>query len=394
MTRFSRVTFNAAHNYLGLTSEVLRTEKAINDIACHPLPPSFYDSGLKYLRQRFDKVALSSDSGTDGEYFSHPSSAQSSSSSLHPKGKGHSQQGSPSAPFKNLPSRQQVHAGDLHISTGPPGELHRQLPRRMSTLFGGNFTRRDSTSAKNSDLPNGRILPTEEFDLRDEVMSCIAKSIGLIQPPMSRADSVEASPAFPPSDSGRSKNGPFRSSFGSLSMLDVGDDASSVTGSASSSTMADGYMSGLDNEVEILFFSAGSVLAKAGERNTGKFQGSATDLKPTYHLLGLFYVIEGFLDIILPGRDDTLSDEKPTKPEQPQTEASSRSPQTEAQHSIPTPREGPPRQHSTGHDRKPLFTVKAGGIAGYLCKYKLPFSVYYPLTPNQHHSGRLLLTLT
>lgn len=60
LTRFSRVTFYAAHKYLGLTSEVLRTEKAINEIACHPLPPSFYEgNGLQHLRQRFDAGAVS-----------------------------------------------------------------------------------------------------------------------------------------------------------------------------------------------------------------------------------------------------------------------------------------------------------------------------------------------
>jgi lysophospholipid hydrolase len=31
-----------------------------------------------------------------------------------------------------------------------------------------------------------------------------------------------------------------------------------------------GYMSGLDNEVEILFYPAGSTLASAGEINTGR----------------------------------------------------------------------------------------------------------------------------
>lgn len=46
LTRFARVTFNAAHKYLGLTSELLRTEKLINDIAFHPLVPSFYEGRL------------------------------------------------------------------------------------------------------------------------------------------------------------------------------------------------------------------------------------------------------------------------------------------------------------------------------------------------------------
>lgn len=110
-------------------------------------------------------------------------------------------------------------------------------------------------------------LPGDEFDLRDEVMSCIAKSIGLLQPPISGGESVEASPAFPPFDASKSPQGMFTSPFGSLSLLDVGDDVSSATESSSNAT---GYMCGLDNEVEILFFSTGSTLVKTGERNTGR----------------------------------------------------------------------------------------------------------------------------
>lgn len=369
MTRFSRVTFNAAHNYLGLTTEVLRAEKAINDIACHPLPPSFYDGGLKSLRQRFDGVPLSSDSDTESDYFSHPPSLQSSSASstrTFPdpfQGAQRSQQNSPVVSYKNLPSHQQVHAGDLHLAAGQTNDLHRQLPRRMSTLFGTSFPKRDSSSDQHADAPTGRILSTEEFDLRDEVMSCIAKSIGLIQPPMSGADSIEASPAFPPSESSRPRPGPFRSSFGPLSMLDAADDTSSMTGSVSSFTMAGGYMSGLDNEVEILFFSAGSVLAEAGERNTG-----------------LFYVIEGFLDIVLPQRDGAASDNQSSKGKQPRSEFGKKT----SENGSRTRPAASSRETFTAtppdHDRKPLFTVKAGGIAGYLCTFvacsrRLPHSV-------------------
>ena len=120
-------------------------------------------------------------------------------------------------------------------------------------------------------IPGGQRLNTVDFDLRDEVMSCIAKSIGLLQPPLSGEESVEASPAFPPSEASRSKHGThsFGSSFGSLTLLGMGDDVSSEI-TASSGDNGDGYLSGLDNEVEILFFPAGSVLAKAGEMNTGK----------------------------------------------------------------------------------------------------------------------------
>lgn len=102
-------------------------------------------------------------------------------------------------------------------------------------------------------------------------MSCIAKSIGLLQPPMSGNDSAEDLPASPPSEYRSTTTkvpSAFNSPFGSLSLLDLGDDASSMTGASITSTSNN--LSGLDNEVEILFYAAGTTLAKAGELNTGE----------------------------------------------------------------------------------------------------------------------------
>jgi len=87
---------------------------------------------------------------------------------------------------------------------------------------------------------------------------------------MSDNTSDEASPSFSAVDVGRTSRPDgsiLESPFGTLSLLDIGDDSSSATGG--SSIAASGYMSGLDNEVEILFFSSGSYLAKAGERDIG-----------------------------------------------------------------------------------------------------------------------------
>jgi len=120
-----------------------------------------------------------------------------------------------------------------------------------------------------ADVDNHELV--DDFDLRGEVMSCIAKSIGLLQPPLSGVESIEASPAFSASDSGQGSSRTFNSSFGSLSLLDIGDDSSSITAGSASMTNGD-YMSGLDNEVEILYFAASSTLVKAGERNTGLLQ--------------------------------------------------------------------------------------------------------------------------
>lgn len=279
MTRFSRVTFNAAHKYLGLTTEVLRTEKAINDIACHPLPPIFYEGGgMQQLRQRFDGVGTQdlspSQSEPDADYYG--VSPTTVSSKPRTKSQLSSQEASTISPAK-LPggvrfpprksrsSRHLVQAGDLHSSTAF-GEAYRPLGRILNIPHPPRHELYET--------PEFLHLDGVDFDLRQEVMNCIAVSIGLSQPPLSANTSGDASPSFSgvePSTSGRMSRpagGFLESPFGSLSLLDIGDDSSSATGGSSSVT-ASGYMGGLDNEVEILFFASGSYLAKAGERDIG-----------------------------------------------------------------------------------------------------------------------------
>jgi lysophospholipid hydrolase len=253
LTRFSRVTFNAAHRYLGLTKEVLRTEKAINEIACHPLPASFYEGGgLQYLRQRFDTAGTRVQGDRDYRSPSH-SRIPSSIGSFHMT----SLLDSPvleRPPFKMMTPRQLVQAGDLHSSTGHPPDSFHPLSRSFSIISTSGILR-----------PGLEPEKPEDFDLREEVMSCIAKSIGLLQPPLSGTDSDEASPALPASDGTKTL---FTSPYGSLSLLEMADDSSSVNGGLPAVNTA--LMSGLDNDVEILYFAAGSTLVKAGERNAGK----------------------------------------------------------------------------------------------------------------------------
>ncbi|KAI8990604.1 patatin-domain-containing protein [Trametes punicea] len=358
LTRFSRVTFNAAHNYLGLTTEVLRTEKAINDIACHPLPQSFYEGGLRQLRQRFDGVTISSDSDSDSDYFSYSSSRATSRTALFDEFKTKTSSTAaganylPVTPLKVHASRHFVQAGDLLTSTGHTGDGSRLMARSVSSMFTMPTPRPEHLLGEARDH-NVQRLSTDEFDLREEVMSCIAKSIGLIQPPISGEDSVEASPAFSPSDGGHSRTSAsaYKSPFGSLSLLELGDDASPIrTESCSSSIFTDGYLSNLDNEVEILFFPAGSILAKAGERNTG-----------------LFYVIDGFLDMILPAEDNSNAANKPKKQEDTRQASLLRSDFSFSgrPRSSQAEREAHARSNKD-RSQKPLFTVKPGGIAGYL----------------------------
>jgi len=175
-------------------------------------------------------------------------------------------------------SRHMVQAGDLLIAKGNSGDIFRPLSRTFSVLktprvpYSSLDFEKESRRKTGSKSPKSSRWSADDFDLREEVMSCIAKSIGLLQPPLSGSDSVEASPASPPTDLRRpsmNSNTSFPSSFGSLSLLDLGDDASSMTGTSSIASTGN-YLSGLDNEVEILFYAAGSTLAKAGEVSTGR----------------------------------------------------------------------------------------------------------------------------
>ena len=270
------MTFTAAHKYLGLTSEVLRTEKAINEIACHPLPDSFYEGGgLQYLRHRFDGTSTSPDAELDyfdftqtpGNFNAHSRENTSAPTSLP---KINETPVSIRGNLAEIPSahksRLNVQAGDLMMPKQSGSETFK-VKRSNSILNTPRVPRSSDDTNHGQRMNGGAKWSAEDFDLREEVMSCIAKSIGLLQPSISDGDSNEHSPALPPVDSRRSM-GSFNSPFGSLSLLDLEDDMSSVT--ASSALSAGNHsMSGLDNEVEILFFPAGSTLVKAAEQNTG-----------------------------------------------------------------------------------------------------------------------------
>jgi lysophospholipid hydrolase len=202
------------------------------------------------------------------------------------------------------------------------------------------------------------IGPADEFDLRDEVMTCISRSIGLTQPSTSISPSIDSSPVLTAQDASL-KRAVFSSSFGSLSYLGIQarDDESSITGSSTT-----GGLEGMDieNETEILFFPRDSILCKAGERGPG-----------------LFFVIEGWLDVLMPESHanslgklaDNNENQKPTP----------LNPTSNSRHgSQPMSRSGSTSRNSS-HDAnlgslpaigpkasKPLFSVKPGGIAGYL----------------------------
>ncbi|UZJ53575.1 hypothetical protein CBS101457_002895 [Exobasidium rhododendri] len=353
LTRLSRVTFHTAHKYLGLTKEVMRTEKSINELACFPLPSAFYEQGgMERLRQRFlpEPLKKQKDVAERDDYFQFHSRdstfertdrKQSSSSTLHGKlnaSSGSSEKtpvrarppstpwGHPDPPLKTPTSRMSVDPGDLFSMTGTDGYARRSnspfsdivgsskasskrfdMARDTSGMFVASpplHFSQGNGAAKTKNKPNYKLklskdldaeplfagsAALQDFDLKDAVMNCIAKSIGLAQALSSPLASRHTSPSLHPQE--HLQRSVFRSAFSSLSMLDAAmnyDDESSMTGT--SSNFAGIHHAELENEVEIRFFEAGSILAKAGDSHAG-----------------LFYIIDGFLDVVVPPEDDGLS---------------------------------------------------------------------------------------
>ncbi|GAA5909018.1 hypothetical protein JCM6882_004969 [Rhodosporidiobolus microsporus] len=403
LTRLQRVTFLTAHKYLGLTREVIRTEQAINDLACYPLPDAFWESGgIQRLRARFvpETKLNGPDREGDGEggegeqedYFGRirkGSGGQGRKVRIAGGGGRPGLNGAGGKRRTNMPLETPYagpRMGDVFWGDEDERELHDEGVRlkyrapvnavsfasSSTSAAAANASRRrslgsagasvaagltmspaalsagpPSTSAaasvirKAGDLlsmstlsedlfrpsgsipsvqtprlervktPGGGGLPIEpEFDLRDAVMECISKAIGLVQPHVTPSASVDASPLVrahdPSSGAGLRNQAAFNSSFGSLSFLGlsgVQDDDSSVSSSSlSRSAFAQGGVGGvqsfasmdLENEVEILYFPKGSVLVKEGEKNAG-----------------LYFVIEGFLDVSMPEAETAAALNKP-----------------------------------------------------------------------------------
>lgn len=376
------MTFLTAHKYLGLTREVLRTEKAINELANYPLPEAFVRTGgVHRLRQRFvpeTKMAEGEENEERGYFgLDTPYAGPAMGDVFWANNDEHSSQGVKlklrppvRTPRRSLPRK----AGDLVMTSANDKDA-----------FDGAFAQ--SVVTPRIERGSGAPAPAEDFDLRDAVMECISKAIGLVQGAATPSVSVEQSPMFRPLDSNLQHKAMFNSSFGSLSLLGLQgfDDESSITGSSTSH--ASFSSTELENEVEVRYFPKGSTLVKEGERNAG-----------------LYYIIEGFLDVSMPepASDSTIknSKAKPTTniPSAPGAGAngsqSSKASSRRASGMRTAPARPPlqsniPRATQANFDKfnhflpplspeasekdgesasntVPLFTVKPGGIAGYL----------------------------
>ena len=390
LTRLQRVTLATAHSYLGLTSEVLRTERHMNKYTTYDLPNHLRGAPLERLKDKFknEKERLkSAEDGMKGIALHNPGALRRRRSSSLRKDIitqariAARRNASPSRyPSEEVGVSQKtaVDAGDLltnlrisRYGGKPHGHLRMSsdLPE-ISPLspiedhgLNSPLGQREHTPFMPPSMRNGlQVRRPESLDedamFRESILECIIKAIGLrnTKDALRKSnDSVEQSPRLVSYDAQRQK-ATFSNAFGFMDPYEASADGDAESLSSHSSLPGGLYstrnlVAELRDELEIVFFPKDAVLVEEGERNPG-----------------LYYVIDGFLDVSVATDANNLDGAPPLNgsiehPEDmlpPLRRAATKSFQRSPNQS--TSRGSKSKQHG----RKSLFLIKPGGLAGYI----------------------------
>ena len=388
LTRLQRVTLATGHTYLGLTSEVLRTEKLMNRYTTYELPGFLRGSALERLKSKFqtEKERIGKEQAMKGIALHNASSGQPRrwSGGLHRDAVAQAhfskqRRAPPSTDsIQRLPTpvveRSGVSAGDLltnsyssrsgsrqsRVSFSQPAENLPSSQREAVSPLGQESATHFSTSVRPSMHMHRQDSMDEDMQFRESILECIFKAIGLTNNKNSirKPVSVEQSPRLVSYDSKRQK-AVFSNAFGLIEPFETSvdgdtDSVTSVSVTTASTAAPSNLLEELRNEIEIVFFPKDAVLVEQGERNPG-----------------LYYVIDGFLDVsVSTDEHDTEASVLGTSPQTPDMMAS------ELFSDQPYRPKGPLSSRSGAQanelkknktsTRKNLFTTKPGGLAGYL----------------------------
>lgn len=389
LTRLQRVTLATGHSYLGLTSEVLRTEKHMNKYTTYELPNFLRGDALERLKEKFirEKERIGPEDGSKGIALHNAGAGRRrrSSTSLRKEAAMHAlsakgsifpaafearsvrESGASPSPGDLLTNIQMSRTGGRKVSHSPnqgseepevwQHDTHSPLGQRGFSPFAPPLHPRLTLHRQESIDEDGMF--------RSSILECIFKAIGLTNTKnaLRMSDSVEASPRLVSYDQKRQKAVFSNNAFGFIDPYEGsadGDSESMTSGgiSAGGFPSTQGLANELKDEVEIVYFPKGSVLVEQGERNPG-----------------LYYVIDGFLDVTVPVNDkpDTTVLGKSHNP----TASSKHLEDTLAP--LSRTRTGSSRTSGSGigsngteakkrkpAGRKSLALIKPGGIAGYI----------------------------
>lgn len=200
----------------------------------------------------------------------------------------------------------------------------------------------------------------EDSIFRESILDCMFKSIGLTGSSAGNRepDSVQGSPRIVSFDQRRQKAVFTSHAFGFMDAFEGsadGDSESITSGFTNSPVNTHLLTQDMKDEVEIVFFPKGSVLVEQGERNPG-----------------LYYVIDGFLDVSIQVEDspsDILQSSKSSMNamESAQIFGSSTRPGASTRFSVPEMgHESADGRKKGSKGRRNVALIKPGGLAGYI----------------------------
>ncbi|KAL9488963.1 hypothetical protein ACSS6W_001240 [Trichoderma asperelloides] len=309
LSRFQRVTLAQAFNYLGLTAEVLQTEKDMVKFTTCQLPNILRGDALNRLKEKFsvERERIGEDQGTKGIALHNSAATRRRRSS---------------AAIRKEIVMQAIAKN-----------------RSASSTFNSVAPARDPRSAqRHARISVDRDSVDEDNLFRASILECVFKSLGLDAGGTSSrdVDSMEGSPRLTSIDQRRAKTMYTNNAFGFIGPYDgsMDGETESLTSNGLASHIppnAHALAHEMMDEVEIVFFPKGSVLVEQGERSPG-----------------LYYVVDGFLDI------GTTITEGPQNIFQKSGSASFSSDSLHSDHLFDS---SSPRS---------VALVKPGGIAGYI----------------------------
>lgn len=374
LTRLQRVTFATAHSYLGLSSEVLGIEQQMSKYTTYDLPNDMRGAALDRLKDKFikERDRLGPEEVTKGIALHNPFAQRRrlSTSSLRKEAALHAKMAASKRPAsvigqESLASPRDttgVSPGDL-LSTiqlsrfGPRYEhlapqLHSPLAEREHSPFRPPALH----------LHHRKESIDEDALFRDAILDCLMKGIGLSgstrEAFRKSSHSGDASPRLVSYDSRRQK-AVFSNAFGFIDPYEGSGEGETESMTSMSVTSAGGtspmvnLKEELQNDIEIVYFPQGSVLVEQGERHPG-----------------LYYVVDGFLDVGVPVSEkgeDLVGASRPTMMTQPSEEAfptlRRTTTGTSRSFAVTGSNESNKRKRQS---RKSLYLIKPGGIQGYV----------------------------
>lgn len=386
LSRFQRVTLATAYDYLGLTGEVLQIERSMLKYTMRDLPNHLRGDALDRLKEKFNREIerIGEEEGDLGKgialHNSHSDQRRRSGTTLRREAalqafsrqRQRSNVDSSSIPYERSglvsPSPGDLLSGiqaSRTVGLGPsnlPPQQEQQQKRAASPLAQRAFVPFSTPRNLHASLDKREALDEDNL-FRESILECMFKSIGLSTGGSGSSrdpESAQPSPRLVSFDQNRKKavftNNAFGGFMDPLAGPSNGGDTESVTSSglAVPPTMNPHALAqDMRSEVEIVFFPKGSVLVEQGERNPG-----------------LYYVIDGFLDICVQV-DESSSASSDLLHASGKTALNAME-SALAGDTGARSGQGPARAKSRDSQRKPKLTrrsvalIKPGGLAGYV----------------------------